>query len=127
MKEAGWNTSAYDPYSNPIRPKGLYNFITAIEVFEHSTDIAETIKDIKSFLTKDGVILFTTLLAEKNTDIDWWYILPRNGHISILSKESMKILAIKNGMFFETINEGTHVLQYMRNTAKNLLGIETVR
>lgn len=112
----------YDPYSNNIRPSEKFNFITSIEVFEHALDINKTISDIKSFLTDDGVIIFTTLLSNKNTDINWWYIGARNGHISILSEKSLKILATNNGLFFQSIDQNIHVLQKSRSNLKNILG-----
>lgn len=121
LSKSRWNSSFYDPYSSPVKPAGVYNFITAIEVFEHALNIDETIKDIKSMLdSRNGVILFSTLFADKNTDIDWWYIGARNGHISILSEKSMKILAIRNNLFFSSIGTGMHVLQTTRNSLKDV-------
>jgi 2-polyprenyl-6-hydroxyphenyl methylase/3-demethylubiquinone-9 3-methyltransferase len=129
LKESyNWNSTTYDPYSSPNKPENIkYNLITAIEVFEHSLDIDKTIKDIKSFLDKDGLVLFTTQLANKNTNLDWWYIMPRNGHISLLSEKSLKILAKNNGLFFQSINENLHVLQPTRNTIKELFGLSISR
>lgn len=118
-----WNSSHYDPYSSPDKPEGTYNFITAIEVFEHALDIDSTILDIKSFLeNRSGVILFSTQFADANTDIGWWYIGARNGHINILSNESMKILAIRHGLFFSSLNSGIHLLQSTRNNYRELIG-----
>ena len=117
-----WNSASYDPFSNPSQPSGRFNFITAIEVFEHSTNIDTTIKDIKLLLENNGVVLFSTLLANETTDIDWWYIMPRNGHISILSEKSMKILATRNNLFFSSLNENVHILQSKRNNKKEVLG-----
>lgn len=116
------NSSCYDPYSNSNEINSKFNFITAIEVFEHSSNIRKTISDIKSKLTKDGVILFTTLLGDNNTDISWEYILPRNGHISILSEKSLKILAKEAGLFYSSINTNFHVLQPARSNIKGILG-----
>lgn len=121
IKYNKWNSESYDPYSNNTRPVSKYDFITSFEVFEHSLDVDATIKDIKSFLKRDGVILFSTLFATPNTNIDWWYIGARNGHINILSEKSMKILAIKNNMYINSISQGLHVLQPTRNSLKNLL------
>lgn len=115
-----WHSENYDPYSSTKRPVGHFNLITAIEVFEHSTDLDRTIKDIMQYLDRRGAIFFSTSLADKNTKIDWSYIAPRNGHINIQSKESMKILARNNGLFFDSIKENIHVLQRTRNDFKDL-------
>ena len=123
LREHGWNSPSYDPYyEHSTRPTEKYNLITAIEVVEHALDIRKTFKDIISLLTKDGMILFSTQLANKSTDISWWYIGARNGHISILSKDSLKLLAIENGMYFQSVNEGLHIFQPSRTTASNILG-----
>ena len=116
-----WNSSYYDPYSSPEKPTGAFNFITAIEVFEHSNNIDATIKDIKSMLdVRKGVVLFSTLFADEHTNIDWWYIGARNGHIGILSEKSMKLLAIRNGLFLSSLSVGVHCLQSSRNNLKDL-------
>lgn len=117
-----WKSNSYDPYSSPERPVEKYNFITAFEVFEHSSNIDNTVKDIKEFLDRNGVVLFSTLLANKNTTIDWWYIGARNGHIGILSQKSMKIVASRNNLFFSSLSENIHILQSARSNARGLLG-----
>lgn len=117
-----WNSTSYDPYSSPVKPSGKFNFITAFEVFEHSSDIYSTIKDIKSMLENNGVVLFSTLLADSNTDIDWWYIGARNGHIGIQSEKSMKIAATRTNIFFSSLNQHLHILQRQRSNIKEVLG-----
>lgn len=127
LKPFKWNSTCYDPYSSPVKPAGIFNLITAVEVFEHALNIDETLLDIKSMLSRTGVILFTTLLSTGKEDIDWWYIAPRNGHISILSVESLKVLAKKHGLFFDSIDTNLHVLQSARSNIKNILGLDLSR
>jgi 2-polyprenyl-6-hydroxyphenyl methylase/3-demethylubiquinone-9 3-methyltransferase len=123
LKNRNWESTSYDPYyENNVRPQGKYNLITAIEVVEHALDIRKTLDDIISFLDKTGVLVFSTLLANKKTDIDWWYIGARNGHISILSVDSLKLLAKERNMYFQSINEGLHILQPTRNTVTEQIG-----
>ena len=121
LRSRRWDSACYDPYSSSTRPDGKFNFITAIEVFEHSLDINETVADIKSFLEVDkGVVCFSTQLADCNTNIDWWYIGARNGHISILSEKSMKIIATKHSLFFSSITPGIHLLQSKRSNYRGI-------
>lgn len=123
VKAMGWkNSHTYDPFSSPNKPSGLFNLITAIEVFEHSQDIDKTIKDIKSMLSKDGVIVFSTQLVDSTWDINHWYIGARNGHIGILSAKSLKLLGKTNGLFFASVSPNVHVLQSTRNNANTLFG-----
>lgn len=123
LNNNNWNSTSYDPYSDNTKPTTKFDLVTAIEVFEHSLDIDKTIKDIKSYLNpQTGVIIFSTQLATQDTDISWWYIGARNGHIGILSAESLKVLAIRNKLYFGSINPSIHVLQPNKNNFKNLLG-----
>lgn len=123
LRKYRWDSSCYDPYTGDARPSGKFNFITAIEVFEHSLNINDTISDIKKLLDVErGVVCFSTQLAEPNTSIDWWYIAARNGHISILSQKSLKIIATNHGMFFSSINSNVHLLQSKRSNYKGIFG-----
>lgn len=121
LNNKGWNSTSYDPYSHSIKVEGKFNLITAFEVFEHSCDIDKTISDIKSMLDREGVILFSTLLADENTPQDWYYLAPRNGHISLLSKKSLLLLAKKHSLFFGNLNDNVHVLQVSRSSWKGLV------
>jgi hypothetical protein len=116
-----WKSISYDPFTSPTKPKDKYKLITAIEVVEHSTNIFKTMEDMLSLLNRDGVILITTKLCEKETPVDWWYICARSGHIGIHSKESMLIVAKKYGLFFTSINEDYHYFQSTRNNFKQLI------
>lgn len=121
LRKRGWNSSCYDPYSSSTKPTSKFNFITAIEVFEHSLNINDTVTDIKNLLdVPTGVICFSTQFANSSTNIDWWYIGARNGHISILSEESMKIIATRHNLFFSSINQGIHLLQSKRSNYRGL-------
>ena len=121
-KELGWLSTNYDPFSNTERPTGLFHLITAVEVFEHSTDLDSVIKDMIQYLDKRGAIYFSTKLSSKDikANTDWSYVAPRNGHINIQSRESLIILAKKNNLFFDSMNDGSHVLQFTRNNFKDL-------
>jgi hypothetical protein len=120
MKSKVGHTESYDPFSSPNKPNIKFNLITAIEVFEHSTNIFNTVEDIKSMLSKNGVILFSTNLADRNTKIDWWYILARSGHIGVLSKESLEIVSDKVGLVFKSIAPEVHLLARTKPSMRNL-------
>ena len=119
-KELGWESFNYDPFSSTVKPAGIFKFITAVEVFEHSSDLDATIKDMLQYLDKRGTIYFSTRLATKDSDFSWGYIAPRNGHINIQSKESLKLLATRNNLFFGSLNDGSHLLQSTRNNFKDI-------
>jgi SAM-dependent methyltransferase len=104
LAEYGFKTVAsYDPLSNPKRPQGKFDIISCIEVIEHMPDPIAGLADMKSFLKPDGAILFSTSTQPNDIDIvrcRWWYIAPRNGHVSIHSNESLHRLAEKMGLVF---------------------------
>lgn len=69
---------------------------TMVEVLEHSNDPLGLFNELNSLLEKKiETVFFTTKLA--GSDVNSTYIAPRNGHISIFNKTSLKKLASKLG------------------------------
>lgn len=97
LRVAGYkHVHSYDPFSQPVRPAGQFDIIICCEVVEHSPKPRETIEDIVSFATPACEIALTTGIQPKNIcDVrgGWWYIAPRNGHVSIYSSRSLHYLA----------------------------------
>ncbi len=93
LKNSGWNSKCYDPFSHNVRPTTKFNFVSAIEVIEHSKDVQATLVDILSFMEEDGVALITSHLSKEDTGIDWWYLNPRGGHINIMGVRALQIIA----------------------------------
>ena len=87
---------ACDPFSSPERPTGTFDIVTCFEVIEHSPDPVGTVRDIRRYLRDDGCIIFSQTVHPP--DIlslrgNWWYLAPRNGHVSTYSEESLAELA----------------------------------
>jgi Methyltransferase domain len=102
---------SYDPFfGNQTRPMRHYDLVTAFEVVEHSRDPLSTFQEMQSFLKRGGVVMFSTMLQPKNVDPEWWYIAPRNGHVSIHSSRSLWTLANRLGMHCLSVSQGLHVL-----------------
>jgi hypothetical protein len=113
LRKKGWDSTSYDMYhNNQERPEGKFNFITCIEVIEHAKDPFELMKDLTSFLSDDGMILLTTLLANKDTPINWSYIAPRGGHISILSDLSIRMVANTVNLKYFPMKDDCHVFAF---------------
>jgi 2-polyprenyl-6-hydroxyphenyl methylase/3-demethylubiquinone-9 3-methyltransferase len=105
----------YDPFvpEHAARPHERYPCIVSFEVFEHSTDPAKTIGEMNALLADPGVIVFSTLLqpADITTQgLNWWYAGPRNGHVSLHSRNSLLALLKPFGLQLGSFNDGTHVL-----------------
>jgi SAM-dependent methyltransferase len=99
LNQDGWSSVTYDPFgkTNRIIPNTKFNFITAFEVFEHTPSPKKTMENIVNLLDDNGILMFTTGLTDNEVNDDsklrWWYISPRNGHVTIYSSKSLTLLA----------------------------------
>lgn len=116
LRESNWESVSYDPFiDRNTSPKqlGKFDLITAFEVFEHVPDVQSLMANLRSLLSKDGLVLFSTLLSDGNIQprqrLSWWYASPRNGHVSLYSRKSLAILAQDSGFNFGSFNDGFHV------------------
>lgn len=116
LRGAGWDSRTYDPYAGEHRtlpPGARFQLITSFEVFEHVPDPVRLLEDLGKMLDDDGVLFFSTELSDgrvqRHKRIDWWYIAPRNGHISIYSQESLRRLAERFGYRCYTILDSLHL------------------
>jgi len=101
MKLRGFNdVHSFDPFSNPVRPHGVFDLVTAFEVVEHSPQPNPTFEEMFSYLSENGILFIGTALLPPNISemgVGWWYIAPRNGHVSIFSRASMQAIAKRAG------------------------------
>ena len=110
MKKEGFNTISFDPFSGGGVPHGKYNFITAFEVFEHAQDVSNLMDELDKYAEDACVIYFSTSLSDGRLKSGyWWYVAPRNGHINLFSKDSIKLLGEEYGFAMESFNQNYHV------------------
>lgn len=70
--------------------------------------------DIASFLAPDGLLVISTLLqpediAQQGTD--WWYIGPRNGHVTIFTQHALAVLFARFGFrILRSVDSNLHLL-----------------
>ena len=67
--------------------------------------------DIASFLADDGMVLFSTLVQPTDFDrhgMAWWYIGPRNGHVTLHSHFSLRRLWGRLGLQVHSFNDNVH-------------------
>lgn len=95
----GWDSTTYDPFTNKdvkLDQLGKFDLITAFEVFEHVPDVHMLMENLRTLLAPGGVIYFSTQLSDGHIHpgkkLDWWYVAPRNGHISLFSKSSLQLI-----------------------------------
>jgi len=105
----------YDPFvpESAARPTGKFDLVLSYEVAEHSPTPRETFSEMTSFLNEQGIVVFSTLVQPPQIDqigVLWWYIAPRNGHVSIYSANSLRALANPLGFQLLSFNQDLHVL-----------------
>ena len=96
MREAGFgNVENYDPFSSPAAPGGVFDLVTCFEVLEHVFWPNQALRDILSYLKPDGCLIFSQSIQPPNiVEIRgaWWYLAPRNGHVSMFTPETLQRL-----------------------------------
>ena len=114
LKAIGFKmVDTYDPFSEPFdqRPSLQYDLVLCFEVMEHVSDVVGTFKDMRDFLSKDSIIMFSTMVQPDNIDSiksKWLYISPRNGHISIYSTRSLQIVLNGLGLNYGMASQSLH-------------------
>lgn len=105
MRATGFDYISYDPHSSDKNVRidpSVINFISAFEVFEHHPQPLELMRELIQCSNDERLVILicTSRLPNilRHTPLQWAYIAPRNGHISIASKNSMKIIAKRFSM-----------------------------
>ena len=114
LREAGFAAAVtYDPMVPQYaeRPAGKYDLITSFETFEHLPDPLGTIESILEFAADPGLIFFSTLLQPTDFDqqrLNWWYVGPRNGHISLFSRQALTMAWERHGYKLTSLGDNVH-------------------
>ena len=106
-----FNVRCFDPFfSSSPKPEMQFELVTAFEVVEHAVDPILSFEDALSFVEPNGALLFSTSLLSRKPDKNWFYIAPRNGHISIHSWESLQWVASRLGVKCLSLNNHLHLI-----------------
>lgn len=112
LRTRGFSAESFDPFhAQGEYPKGPFHLVTAFEVVEHSPDPHATFAAARALTSDDGAFLFTTLLQPPDiatVGLGWWYAAPRNGHVSLHSRESLRVTAQRAGWTLESFNDDLH-------------------
>jgi 2-polyprenyl-6-hydroxyphenyl methylase/3-demethylubiquinone-9 3-methyltransferase len=104
LRERGYKVvDSYDPFEPEFarRPAAGYDVALCFEVLEHVPDPVATLADIRSLLNSDGLLIATTLYQPQEISrlgADWWYLAPRNGHISLFTSQALGQAAQRAGL-----------------------------
>jgi Methyltransferase domain len=104
---------SYDPMvpEHAQLPDRKFELITCFETLEHTPDPATTIERILACAADPGMIMYSTLVQPADFDqqgMTWWYVAPRNGHISIFSKQSLQLAWNRHGYNTVSLTDNIH-------------------
>jgi 2-polyprenyl-6-hydroxyphenyl methylase/3-demethylubiquinone-9 3-methyltransferase len=104
----------YDPMvpEHAAKPSGKFNLVTCFETLEHLPDPLAGIARIIECAADPGAIFYSTLTQPADFDnhgLAWWYIGPRNGHISIFTKQALAAAWGRHGYKSAALNDGIHL------------------
>lgn len=115
LRDAGFPVAVtYDPMVPEYaeRPAGTFDLVTSFETFEHLPDPAAGIASILESAADAGLILFSTMLQPADFDqlgLNWWYVGPRNGHISIFSRQALTAAWGRHGFKIVSLSDNLHL------------------
>lgn len=111
MREARFDYANHDPYfADGKAATGPFDLVTAFEVVEHSRDPVATFADAWGRVAREGVLVFSTQLLPPRAGIDWWYVAPRNGHVSIHTDMSLMACARRLGVTVVSLDSAIHAM-----------------
>jgi 2-polyprenyl-6-hydroxyphenyl methylase/3-demethylubiquinone-9 3-methyltransferase len=114
LREAGFAADTYDPLVAEFStlPVRRYPLICSFETLEHTPDPRATIREMSALLADPGMIIFSTLLQPPNFEskrLGWWYVGPRNGHVSLFSRKALELAWRKEGLRYGSFDHVMHV------------------
>jgi hypothetical protein len=115
LGEAGFaSADTYDPLVAEFStlPSKRYPLVCSFETLEHTPDPRATIHEMSGLVGDPGMIIFSTMLQPadfERTGLSWWYIGPRNGHVSLFSRKSLEFAWRKEGLRYGSFDHLMHV------------------
>lgn len=104
----------YDPMvpEFAVPPDGTFDLVTCFETLEHLPDPIVGVAEIVKHVGEPGAVFYSTLTQPDDFDrqgMSWWYVGPRNGHISIFTKQALEMAWARHGYRSVSLNTGTHL------------------
>ncbi len=104
----------YDPFVAEFAtpPQGSFNLVTCFETLEHMPDPIAGIGAIVAHLEEPGLVLYSTLVQPADFEtlgLKWWYVGPRNGHVSMFSREALVLAWRRHGYQNASLTDNLHI------------------
>ena len=112
-RDHGMRAVSYDPFDPASQgmPTRRFPLVTCFEVLEHSPDPRATIRAIAGLVQDGGFVLFSTLVQPDDFDrqaMNWWYVAPRNGHVTLFSKQALAAAWAEAGFEIRSHSDNLH-------------------
>ncbi len=104
----------YDPMvpEHARRPEGKFDLVTCFETLEHLPDPLAGIARIVDCVAEPGAVFYSTLTQPADFDrqgVSWWYVGPRNGHVSIFTKHALQLAWARYGFKTAALTDNIHL------------------
>lgn len=127
LRARGFTFETYDPFGTTDlsdEHKGRYNFCSAMEVAEHTSNPRGMMSDIVRLCTPGPLIVLIGTLAQDNSTADpvrlgWWYASPRNGHVGLFTRSALGILGQREGLDLISFGPSQHI--FFRGYEKHVI------
>jgi len=114
LRENGFPVAeTYDPMvlEHARLPDRKFELVTCFETLEHTPDPIASIALIVKCVAEPGLVMYSTLVQPVDFDkfgLNWWYVGPRNGHVSIFSKQALQLAWARHGYNNVSVSEDIH-------------------
>jgi len=123
MRDLGYDFFCHDPHAVNLFARGFtladtadvrFELATAFEVFEHFVDPTSQVNAISEHA--GSILLTTTTVAATPPPLgQWWYYgLEHGQHVSIYTRESLRILAARHGLCLYSHGRSLHLMTKRR-------------
>ena len=103
----------YDPMvpAYAQRPEGKFQLVTCFETLEHVPDPIGGIARLLDCVAEPGLVHISTYAQPADfgqIGVNWWYVAPRNGHVSIFSRKALAIAFGRHGYKTVSLSDNLH-------------------
>jgi hypothetical protein len=103
----------YDPMvpAHAHRPAGKFDLVTCFETLEHLPDPFAGIALLLDCVAEPGLVHISTFAQPADFaayGLNWWYVAPRNGHISIFSRQALALAFGRYGYKTVSLSDNLH-------------------
>jgi SAM-dependent methyltransferase len=115
LRTSGFRSAdTYDPLVVEFSgmPNGRFAVVSSFETLEHTPDPLGAIQEMGKLVDDPGIVVFSTMVQPSDFNsqgLNWWYVGPRNGHISIFSRKSLSAAWNRFGFTLGSFNDNFHV------------------